>query len=164
LIIRKECSTFAAPDVRRYRDSIGWDFLKEPLGCQAHNPFLELNEAEDRITKYAIACMTNPWNASGSTFCCYGMFEMAVSRFVHRLRQPVAVLLTVAAVSVICGIVVQKQAFLVGQGAGIILLKSIAVSTLCLVRVPYYLPNRHNRQFRRHQTANLWGFDRKSRY
>jgi uncharacterized protein (DUF58 family) len=42
--------------------------------------------------------------------------------FSHYWRHPVTVLLTVLVASILCGIVVQKQALLVGQGAGIILI------------------------------------------
>ena len=46
---------------------------------------------------------------------------MAAARVSNRLRHPVSILLTVLAVSLLCGAVVQRQAYLIGQGAGIVL-------------------------------------------
>lgn len=56
-------------------------------------------------------------------FCSLMLWNrpMATARRSHHLRSPAAILITVLAASIVCGFFVQKQAFLVGQGAGILL-------------------------------------------
>lgn len=57
---------------------------------------------------------------------------MAAARVSRHLRSPVAVLLVVIAVSIVCGVVVQRQAFLVGQGAGIVLLLGLLLPRIAI--------------------------------